>query len=492
MRKTNILLLGLVFASAIFAFHPQLWKLYKSNAGGAGCENTNQFKNDTGLAEGEDRPNSINESGTVHYFKDNFSGYSKNSRLIEQFDDLENYSLSGNYQHVGLNNDRIGGKNSLSLQLTPLNQEFETLSIKKSLNQPLDLSRWNDTGVLSTWLKIENRKGISGVGLKIGDNTNNYRTFQVIKNLQMDIPNNYDSDDVYPDVSFASGTATPTIWTDFWLNEGWNYLFWKINKLNYADTGKVDMKNISWFEISVQEDKNLSPQEILLDDFRIVDGLQKNANSLGNNWYPPDNEPQNGIYDWDVIGENSYSAKLLNISESQYPTNGNHGRMVLAYGTPLNFSLRTRFILTNFPKTRKERTNNWFRVAYDFDSSFDAGHDWFGSFISFEWNKFGLTTVIPIEKDNIQEWEPKSEDTLGSSVDFTPQENIPYEIQLTVRGQKAIASIYEVRGNCLALKGTTEYEFRRPRHGEDKRYPFCLGITGNIKASILEFEIKEL
>lgn len=495
MKKINILLLFLVIVSAVFAFYPQIARLYDKIDDlrlKAACETNNQFQDDTGITEESNLPNKINESGTVNYFKDDFSGYSQNSKLIEQFDDLDDLSINGGYQNEKLSSDNISGQGSLSLELTPINQDSSNILIKKSLSQPLDLSRWDESGALTMWMKIENRKGIPSIGLRIGDKDNNYRSYQVINNLQMDIPNNYDSNDIYPDVSFNPTSDKPAVWTDFWLNRGWNLLFWKINKSNYSDTGAIDTKNITWFEIIIQEENNLSSQEILLDNFRVADGFQKDANTLANNWYPPNNEPQNGIFDLDKIDNEKYGVKLINVSESQYPSNGNRGRMVLNYNTPLNFSLRTRFMLTNFPKNEQEKVNTWFRIAYDFDSSNSVGHDWFGSFISFEWNKFGLTAVTPIEKDNIQEWEPKNENILGSSVDFTPRENAIYEIQLTVRGQNATASIYEVNNNCLINKGRVSFEFQRQPQEEKNQYPFCLEVTGNIKANIYDFEIKEL
>lgn len=213
---------------------------------------------------------------------------------------------------------------------------------------------------------------------------------------------------------------------------------------------------------------------------------------MGGIWSPPENKPQLGIFDLNQIGKDKFVARLLNVRQTQYPTNGDHGRMVLNYNTPQNFAMRTRFQFTNLPETKKERENTWFRVLYDFDSIYDTGNDWFGAFISFEWNRFGLTTVIPIEKDNIQTWEPKNENVVGASVNFLPTENTVYEIQITGRGQHAEASIYEVQDNCFILRGKTSYDFQRARHGDDKRYPFCLETTGNLKVNILEFEVKEL
>jgi len=489
MKKYTYLLLGLTIISAFYAVFPQVFLRY--TAGKFFCRSDSQFHDDTSQIA-TPAGNIINPSGTVKYYRDNFDAYSQDSKTIDQFEDLSNLKLTSPLSELKLSNSSISGQNSLLLKLISNNLTPDQVIIKKELERPIDLSRWNYSGILSMWLNLQDRKGISGINLKIGDKDNNYREFSKISNLLTDIPNNYDTDDIYPDIELPNINEPPSIWTDFWLNNGWNYLFWQSDPTHYHDQGSLDTKNISWYEISLTPNKEISDQGILFDDFRISDGIQKEHNSLGDNWYPPDNDPQNGIFDLDSLGNGDFIAKLLNVRHTQYPTNGDHGRMVLKYGTPINFAMRARFKLTNFPKNKTERVNTWFRVAYDFDSSYDPGHDWFGTFISFEWNKFGLTMVIPIEKDNVQEWEPKRDNTIGSSVNFTPREDVLYEVHLTARGQKATASIYEVGNNCLLFKGQTDYEFQRPRHGEDSRYPFCLEVTGNVKAYIYDFEIKEL
>lgn len=487
MKKLNLLLTGLLFISAIFAFYPQLVDTLNLNPKKV-CEPNNQFEKDVNAAKWE---NIINKSGTVNYFKDNFSAYKENSRVIDQFDTLSNLKIKGGFRGVNLSSDRISGNYALFFQTKPSENQNNALVVKRELKNPIDLSRWKESGVVSLWMNVENRKGISDIGLRLGDKNNNSRDYKNIRNFQLDIPNNYESDDVYPDLELATSVDKPKEWTDFWVNKGWNYLFWQVKPGNFQENGALDLKNITWFEIRLTAKNGIS-QQIMLDDLRIQDGIQKSANSLGGVWYSPDDKPQFGIFDLDQIDKNEYAVKIINVRETQYPTNGDHGRMVLSHNAPMNFSLRTRFQLTNLPQNKKERENSWFRVAYDFDPSYDPGHDWFGAFISLEWSKFGVTTVIPIEKDNIQTWEPKNESTVGSSVDFSPEKNTLYEIQITVKGQNTQATIYEVKNGCLITRGETNYTFQRPRYGEDKRYPFCLEVTGNLKANILEFEVKEL
>ena len=456
------------------------------------CANDNQFVNDTS-AVGTYSQNIINSSETIKYFKDNFDNYSENSKLIEQFDNQDNFEFKGAVSDIKIDPESYSGKYSLLFNIpSGADSLDDNIVIRKKLAEPIDMERWINSGIFSMWMKIKDRDGLSGVNLKIGDKNNQFREFQEINNLQVNIPNNYDSDDIYPNIDFPEKRTPSEEWTDYWINNGWNYLFWRGDNGYYSDSGKLDMKNITWFEVTLRKNKNFQEQTILMDDLRAQDGFQEKKNSLGGTWFSPNARPQYGLFDVDNTPLGKHAAKLLNVRQSQYPSNGDHGRMILKYGTPMNFSLRTRFKLTNFPKNGQERENTWFRVNYDFDPFYDPGHDSFGAFVSFEWDKLGLVSVIPIERNSIQDQEPKIENISDSSTKFTPQENTLYEMQLTVKGQKSWVSIYEVGNDCLVLRGRTSYEFKRQRYGDDKRYPICLEVTGNVKAEIYSVEIKEL
>lgn len=456
------------------------------------CANDNQFIKDTAAVERYTQ-NIINNSGTIKYFKDTFDNYSDNSKLIEQFDNINGFQVKGDTSDVKTDPESYSGSSSLSLTVNGTSDSNDdSIVIRKNLSQPINLEKWTSSGIYSVWMKIKNRNGLLGVNLKIGDKNNSFRNFEEINNLQVNVPNNYDSDDTYPNIDFPEKRTLDESWTDYWLNNGWNYLFWRADDGFYKDNGAFDIKNITWFEITLRKDNTFQTQVILLDNLRIQDGFQKDKNSLGGAWFAPNARPQYGLFDIDKTQNGKHSVKLLNVRQSQYPSNGDHGRMILNYGTPMNFSLRTRFKLTNFPKSNQERANTWFRVNYDFDPFYDPGHDSFGAFVSLEWDKLGLVSVIPIERNSIQDQEPEIKNISDSSTKFVPQENTLYEMQLTVRGQESWVSIYEVGNDCLILRGRASYTFKRPRYGEDKRYPVCLEVTGNIKAIIYSVEIKEL
>lgn len=461
------------------------------------CTNDNQFIRSSSLQDELSRNiTSINSSGTVHYFYDNFDSYGKKfSTTIEQFDGLDGISLNGKAGEQKLTNKKYNGSFALSIKTIPFVDNGninENIVVRKSFVIPLNVQQWQNEGFFSAWLNIEDRKGISSVSLKLGDINGNVREFQKLPNLQANIPNNFDGDDLFPNIDYPIKETPTDEWTDFWLDKGWNYLFWRTDKGHYIDSGQFDHSNITWLEITLGTNKELASQEIILDDLRFQSGLQKHVNPLNGVWYPPLGRPQYGIFDVDQVSGENYALKLLNVRQSQYPSNGDHGRMLLQYKTPLNFAMRVRFSLEDFPKNEREQVNTWFRLMYDFDPDYDPGHDWFGTYISLEWNRFGLITVKPLERFLVQDQEPKNKDISVASEKFTPREGVVYEEHLTVNGQDAEASIYEVVDDCLILKERVKYTFQRLRYDESKRYPVGIEITGNVKAIIREFEMKEL
>jgi hypothetical protein len=138
-----------------------------------------------------------------------------------------------------------------------------------------------------------------------------------------------------------------------------------------------------------------------------------------------------------------------------------------------------------------ERNNTYFRVTYDFEPDWDPGHDWFGAYISLEYNKFGLNAVWPITRNILQDQEPKKGDATTTN-DFAPLNNVEYEMDLVVEGQQTSATIYEVNGNCLMPQASVGYVFHHPRHGTDLRYPIAIESTGNMRSIIHEFEMISL
>ena len=455
----------------------------------------NQFSRDTEeysafIESQKDNKILVNPDGTIRYLYENFDEYgAKYSKEIEQFESPDDLTITGPATSNALSEECYNGKHSLSLSVNPKGHPGKPVSIRKDLPAAIDLSRWNESGYLTAWMKIEERKGISGIILRIGDETGAYRQYAELANLLMDIPNYMSKDDPYPDLAYPIRDSISDEWTDFWLNKGWNYLPWRMDEQHYEDYGNVDLDSITWIEIIINTDSDIRAQEILLDNLRVQDGLQKDVNPLGGFWHPPHGRPQYGVYDIDKVAGDDYALKLLNVRQAQYLSNGDHGRMISINDAPINFSIRTRFMLTDLGK-KNDRYNTWFRMAYDFEPDWDPGHDQFIAYLSMEWNKFGLVTVYPIERYVLQDSEPKGDLAPSARTGFTPEENVMYEMHLTVHGQAAKASIYEVDDrNRYLLKRTVEYEFSRPRYGPEKRYPIVLEVTGNVKARIYEIEM---
>lgn len=435
----------------------------------------------------------VNNDNTIKYLYENFDNYGDVfSHSLENFENLDGVTVSGNITDLHLKEENYNGEYSLAFVIKPLNnKETDYITIKKDFKNALNLSRWNNVGFLTAWIKIAEREGVESVKMRIGNKDGSYREFNELLNLQTNMPNVFNKDDIFPDIQYPVSNSSSDEWTDFYLSKGWNYLLFRTDKSYYADFGNFDNKEVVWLEAVLKFNSKMPEQKILIDDIRIQDGLQEKYNSLGGVWFPPHGRPQYGVFDVDKKDGSDYSLKLLNVRQSQYPSNGDHGRFISKYASPLNFVMRARFKLTDFPKN-KDFTNTWFRMMYDFDPQWDPGHDWFGAYLSLDYNKFGLITVIPIERFLIQEQEPAKENIMLSSENFSPRKDTLYDLYLIVNGQNSKSIIYEVNGDCPKKRKEVEYEFKRQRYTKEKRYPFTLEITGNIKAVFDEIEIMEI
>jgi len=247
------------------------------------------------------------------------------------------------------------------------------------------------------------------------------------------------------------------------------------------------MAHIQSASLVLSTTTQLKKQNIALNNLRMVDGLQKTSNEVAGNWYPPLEAPQYGVYDVNKNGNQS-SLKLLNVRQEQYPSNGDHGRLLSAGGTPLNFASKVRFSANDLTNGTN---NTWVRFQYDFDPSYDPGHDWFGSYISLDYHKVGLLTVIPLQRFTIQTQEPLDSHTDGTyRKSFTPKQNQQYELDTTVHGQTNTTTLYIVKGSKLKALATLHYTFKRPR--ETQRNPIAVEVTGNVKATINDIEVVQL
>lgn len=482
-----VALLTLITSLAFLKFFAPITKTYHLAYVKYFCEARSQFSKDSGFPDAPANDQlEVNKDKTIKYLYENFNGYfGVYSKSIDGFANLDNLKISGtqNFKHVAESRDTDGG---LEIVIGPNGQK--SIVVNRKINQ-VDLSRWSSSGYITAWIKIQNRKGIEAVGLKIGDDLGNTRTFNELPNLQINYPNNFDQDDVYPELKYPYVDSSSTEWTDFWLNKGWNFLPFRISPGFYVDKGKVDLSKITWFEVEIKTDENLTQQTIILDDLRIQDGLQKEKSPLNGAWYPPNGAPQYGIFDIDKINGNNV-LNLLNVRQSQYPGNGEHGRMISKYLTPLNFSMRVRFKFLEVPKTKEESATTWFRLAYDFEPVIDPGHDWYGVYLSSEWKKFGLITVIPLSLQEDQDQEPSKKDILKISKNYSIEAGVMYELNLTVKGQESRTTLYKIVDGCARVATQLDYTFKRPRN--ISRYPFSIESTGNLKTTIYEIEIKQL
>lgn len=446
----------------------------------------------------------VAKNGTMAYLYDDFSRYVKNQLILDEFGNPSSWRVNGDTGKLYSTNMFYGGNSAAAYDLKAPSSR---IMLSKDLPASLNLTRWQNSGYITMWINIENSNTIDSIGITLGDKDGNTRQYTPLENVHTSTPNTFRDDKEYPDLIYPEGNPQTERWVDYQLAKGWNFVPWRAD--NFTDYGHVNMAEISKITIQVGLNRqNQTSQQIVFDDLRIQDGLQKDSNPTRGVWFPPHGRPQYGVYDIDKIGK-SAELRLLNVRNTQYPSNGDHGRMITSAPVPKDFALKVQFQFVDLKEPESTitipapfhmkspkiplnvglRNNTYFRVTYDFEPDYDPGHDWFGAYLSLEYNKLGLVSVWPIERNVLQDQEPKAGSQIAST-DFTAVSNVKYEMDMIVRGQLAYVEIYELDGNCLSEKAAMMYTFEHPRH--EQRYPLAIESTGNMLTRIHEVEIVSL
>ena len=421
-------------------------------------------------------------SNNIAYFFDNFAAYAGNQITIDGFEDPSSWSLNGQPNQLQLSDDYYGGSGSLSFDAPA---GMGSMELEKDFAEPLSLSRFQKSGYATMWLKIEDPKGIDSATLKLVDSSGNSRTYAPLANVHTDLPNTFDDDPYFPDLIYPKEDRDSFQWTDYVLSQGWNYLPFRMDQFN--DSGPVDLSKAAKVHLTLNLTKGHA-QRILFNDLRAQDGLQRRSNPTAGIWHPPLGRPQYGVYDLDTASNGSSELRILNIRNTQYPSNGDHARMLTYANMPLDFALRVRFRVLGLGENRN---NTYMRVSYDFEPDWDPGHDWFGTYVSLQYNKFGLMSVKPVKRKEQQEQEPLSGSPTASDA-FTPKENATYQLDLVALGQSAFANIYGVNGSSFTEMASVKYTFNRERYGWDRRYPLSIESTGNMRLAVQQVEVVSL
>jgi hypothetical protein len=450
------------------------------------------------------------DQGTIEYLYDNFDSYSKNQLVLDHFEKIDEWLVNGKESKLQLVDEYYGGNGALALDVS----DIKELSLNKNFEPTQNLSRFENLGYITMWIKIEDDQSIDTVNVILEDSSGYLREYTALYNNNTSSSNTFGDDKDFPDLIYPEGNEKIEKWTDFILAPGWNYLLWRTDQ--YDDKGNVDLTQIKKIYLNINFNSRLNNQKIIFDDLRIQDGLQKNSNPTNGVWFPPHGRPQYGVYNIEKNSDNpdDYELRLLNVRNSQYITNGDHARMISSAPVPENFALKVKFTLNqlgmvdrdtllSFPHSNLipsewlqiadsgQRDNTYFRVTYDFEPDWDPGHEWFGAYLSLQYDRFGLVSVWPVVRNLEQAQEPNQGNPLATN-SFAPIEDVLYQMDLVVRGQQTTAAIYEVQEDCLVPKSSIGYLFEHPRHGSDKRYPIAIESTGNMRTIIHEVEMISL
>lgn len=452
----------------------------------------------------------VSDKGTIQYLYDNFDSYSENQIVLDHFENSDVWLTNEQKSTLYMVDEYYGGKGALALIVSEKGQ----LTLSKNFENPENLSKFENSGFITMWIKIQEDQSIDMINIAFEDTAGFIREYPVLLNSHLSVPNTFGDDKEIPDIIYPEGNEKIEKWTDFILAPGWNFLLWRTDQ--YYEKEKVDLSQIKKIHLTINFNSSFSSQKIIFDDLRIQEGLQKISNPTKGVWFPPHGRPQYGVYNIEQISDNpeDYDLRLLNVRNSQYITNGDHARMISSSPVPENFALRIKFTLDqlgivdkdtilNFPysdfipnewlriTTPGQRDNTYFRVTYDFEPDWDPGHEWFGAYLSLQYDRFGLVSVWPVVRNLEQAQEPGQGNPLATNI-FAPIAGKKYQMDLVVIGQQNTAVIYEVNDDCLVPKSSVAYVFEHQRHGSDKRYPLAIESTGNMRTLIHEIELISL
>ena len=428
------------------------------------------------------------QEGIISHLVEDFSTYDEYSESLDPFEDTRELLSNGSIE--GTSTDNYGGERSVRIAAT----RKET-TVSRVIHK--DLSRWQDQGVLSMWLNLCDETAIDRIDLRLIDADGKDITLGGIQLVHLPRERNaLQSDDDFPDYFFR-GRQPLLKWEDYLLIPGWNYVFWE-----YAKRLPIDMGRVKAYEVRVIGNKEQS-QTMLFDNLRIQDGLLKDRNPLNGHWYSPNGAPMYGVFDYEGKGR----VRLLNVEWDQYPSNGDHVRILSREATPESFLMRVRFKVVKLApknmaayhqrwlrswlpaKGENSRSNTYFRLVWDFDNEYDPGHDWFGIYNSLENEYLGYYRVYPIERYFVQGAET-GQGSRKSMASFGLKNNQEYEFNVKVEGQRATTVVYEVYPRFLKEVTRISYTFRMKRPA--KRYPIAIETTGNIQIELHAIEVVSL
>lgn len=363
-------------------------------------------------------------------------------------------------------------------------EKYESYS--EELDSPLeDLSRWQTGGVIGAFAFIEDWKIINRIDLELKDSSGRIAIFQGIENLKVPRESNLlKSDDEFPDFTFSCDQPIKK-WEDFMVVNGRNFLFWE-----FATTTDIDMSRIVSYRAFDAE------KDIPVNDVVMHDGFCKTKNSLNGEWYSPNGLPQYGVW-WPREG----MLVMKNVEQEQYPSNGDHVRILSIADTTENFLWRTRFTVSNLESNAWWRKyfgkvevkgdgldNTYIRLAFDFDDEYDPGHEQMLVYSNFEYGYLGVQRVFPVERYFVQGYEPDQND-MGAKTELSFKNGTAYEIHVEVEGQNVRVEVYKLGVLYDRRVAKLDYKFMRPRI--DKPYPFSIETTGNVEILLDEIEVRK-
>jgi hypothetical protein len=345
-----------------------------------------------------------------------------------------------------------------------------------------DLSSYQDKGMIIGWIDVKDWREIERVNLELCDENNCHTLKGIDNHLELEREENtiFGNED-FEDYAFNCPNQKNKMWRDFMIANGENLVFWEYNKSLPIDMSDVKLKT-----------------SYPSYDLVIMKGFCKDVNPTNSEWISPHGLIQYGFHH----AENG-TAYLKNVRQTQMVTNGDHTRILSKEPTPKDFILRMKFTTRDIPKKDfyigdwmpqlkawieppvNKRLNNYIRVGWDFEDSWDAGHDQTSLYCSLQYNYFGMQRVYPIVRQTKQGYEEAD-----NKDQLKLKNNKDYEINIITQGQHARAIIYELNPLYYKKVAVVDYTFKRPR--PETEYPISIEATGDVNIEVDYIEMREI
>ena len=162
----------------------------------------------------------LDNQGSIQYLYDNFDTYSENQLVLDHFENVDLWIVNDQQNQLSPSDEYYGGYGASSLAVS----QDQDLMLSKKFDQIQNLKKFEKSGFITMWMKLEDAHSIDSVNVLLEDKFGNIREYSALVNVHNSSENTFGDDLTYPDLTYPNSDSNVEEWTDFILAPGWNYL----------------------------------------------------------------------------------------------------------------------------------------------------------------------------------------------------------------------------------------------------------------------------